>query len=422
MSLRYWNTKQERDTVTELLQCSACLLVSSPPLDYSNPEVTRSYLMDNDFNSLFLYNSIRLYQRISTPLEDTSIPFGAPDLEVEDISESDAIYYFRFRKQDLKGTTEALWPRLRLFLPEDSSKTRVICNNRYTCHYETGILMLLFRLSRPVRLRPEMERYFRSRNSRISAIIHTFLLALYRLSLPYLTTPRIWLPRMQYYSDLIYDKSNGAVQTVWSFIDGTLRPTCRPLYYQESAYSGHKRCHGLKFQSVGVPEGLIALLYGPIPGSRHDSFMLTDSALLPELQRIMPEDGSLGTVYRIYGDPAYPHSLHLFGGFRNPPRHSIQEAWNTEMSRVREMIEWLFGNVLEQFKFLDFRQSMKIFEQPIGLYYFVAVFILNLRVTIYGNNTARYFNARIEDRLSLAGYLNLVSIDELRAEADDYNL
>ena len=50
-------------------------------------------------------------------------------------------------------------------------------------------------------------------------------------------------------------------------------------------YNGHKRVHAIKFQSVVAPNGLIANLYGPVEGKRHDSGMLGDSGLLGKLQQ-----------------------------------------------------------------------------------------------------------------------------------------
>ena len=41
--------------------------------------------------------------------------------------------------------------------------------------------------------------------------------------------------------------------------------------------------HGIKFQSVVAPNGLIASLFGPVEGRRYDSGMLVDSGLLQEL-------------------------------------------------------------------------------------------------------------------------------------------
>jgi hypothetical protein len=70
---------------------------------------------------------------------------------------------------------------------------------------------------------------------------------------------------------------------MWGFIDDTLRNVCRPTRFQRAAYSGHKHTHGIKFQSIVTPDGLIVCLFGPIPGSRHDSFMLAESGLLQQL-------------------------------------------------------------------------------------------------------------------------------------------
>jgi hypothetical protein len=88
----------------------------------------------------------------------------------------------------------------------------------------------------------------------------------------------------------------------------------------------------------------------------------------------MPEDGSNGTIFSLYGDPAYPQSQHLFGGFRNAAAGSAEAAWNTVMSSVRECVEWCFKEVIVQFSFLDFKASMKIFNSPIAQYYVAAVF------------------------------------------------
>ncbi|CAB3994601.1 Hypothetical predicted protein [Paramuricea clavata] len=50
-------------------------------------------------------------------------------------------------------------------------------------------------------------------------------------------------------------------------------------------YNGHKRIHAIKFQSVVAPNGLIANLYGPIEGKRHDAAMLRTSGLLDQLDQ-----------------------------------------------------------------------------------------------------------------------------------------
>ena len=46
----------------------------------------------------------------------------------------------------------------------------------------------------------------------------------------------------------------------FGFIDGTVRPISRPAKYQLVCYYGHKRVHGLKFQSVVLQNGGIGHL------------------------------------------------------------------------------------------------------------------------------------------------------------------
>jgi nuclease HARBI1 len=197
------------------------------------------------------------------------------------------------------------------------------------------------------------------------------------------------------YADLVHHKLSHQFEVnVFGFIDGTLQKICHPKYNQKAAYSGHKRCHGIKFQSVFSADGFYMHFYGPIAGSCHDSFMLRESELLPQLQRLFP-DGR----YHIYGD------LGIFGGYREPQAGSVEARFNTTMSSVREVVEWGFKEIAVQFRFLDFRASMKVYKQPVGQYYYVGAFFLNLRSCFYGNQTAEYFDTVTMD---LDEYLDLV--------------
>ena len=57
----------------------------------------------------------------------------------------------------------------------------------------------------------------------------------------------------------------GAALDNWfGSVDGTVRPISKPGEQQRIVYNGHKRVHALKFQSVAVPNGLIANMYGPV--------------------------------------------------------------------------------------------------------------------------------------------------------------
>ena len=86
-----------------------------------------------------------------------------------------------------------------------------------------------------------------------------------------------------YYDDII-DENDVVVlldgQRHRRFVDGTVRPICRPGKNQRVVYNGCKRVHALKFQSAVAPNGLIANLYGPVEGRRHNSAVLAMSGLL----------------------------------------------------------------------------------------------------------------------------------------------
>ena len=83
--------------------------------------------------------------------------------------------------------------------------------------------------------------------------------------------------------------------------------------------------------------------------------------MLDQLEEIMPHDGD-STIYTLYGDLAYAQSMYWIGGFCNADVGTDEALYNRIMSAVRITVEWGFGAIIKQWKFLDFRQSMKIFE------------------------------------------------------------
>ena len=68
---------------------------------------------------------------------------------------------------------------------------------------------------------------------------------------------------LQTYADAIRMKGS-ALPNCFGFIDGTVRPICRPQENQRIVYNGHKRVYGLKYQSVALLCGMIANMYGPV--------------------------------------------------------------------------------------------------------------------------------------------------------------
>ena len=75
----------------------------------------------------------------------------------------------------------------------------------------------------------------------------------------------------------VIEQAEAAFDNCWGFVDGTVRPVCRPGKNQRAIYDGHKRVHSIKFQAVVLPNGLVGNLFGSIEGRRHNRFMLAAS-------------------------------------------------------------------------------------------------------------------------------------------------
>eukprot|EP00795_Rhopilema_esculentum_P015955 gene15955-biopygen5338 len=202
-----------------------------------------------------------------------------------------------------------------------------------------------------------------------------------------------WLSRenLQSFADAIHNKG-AALDNCWGFVDGTVRPICRPTRNQRAVYNGHKRVHALKFQSVVAPNGMIANLFGPVEGRRHDSRLLVMSGLLEQLEQhsFSPD----GATLCIYGDPAYPHRVHLQRSFARRAALTPDElAFNQSMSHVRINVEWVFGDIINSFKFVDFKKNLKIGLSSVGKFYAVSALLRNALTCLYGNSTAKFFLA-----------------------------
>ena len=286
---------------------------------------------------------------------------------------------FRFQKGDI--------PRLCASLHLDD----VVVTNRYVVPSIEAVCILLKRLAYPCRYSDMVARFGRPVptlsiifNHMINLIYERFHHLLFSLEQP-------WLSResLAKFADCIFKKS-GALNNCWGFIDGTVRECCRPGESQRILYNGHHRAHGLKFQSVSCPNGLIANFYGPVEGRRHDSSLLAESKLLQKLN--VHSFASDETPLCLYGDPAYPLRIHLMTGFKGAV--TPQHAFNEKMNSVRVTVEWIFGDIVRFFAFMDFKKDLKVNLSPIGKMYMVSALLQNAHTCLYGNTTSCFFSMK----------------------------
>ena len=118
--------------------------------------------------------------------------------------------------------------------------------------------------------------------------------------------------------------------------------------------------------------------------------MLADSGLLDDLQRYA--FSRTGQPMCQYGDPAYPLRVHLQTPFRNAVQAPPIQDFNTSMSVLRVSVEWLFGEIINYFKFMDFKKNLKINLSSVGRMYIVSAILRNALTCLYGNSTSDFFS------------------------------
>lgn len=130
-------------------------------------------------------------------------------------------------------------------------------------------------------------------------------------------------------------------------------------------------------------------MYGPVEGRKHDVGMLAESHLLDDLHQYA--FSLAGEPLCTYGDPAYPIRVHLQCPSRNGVLTPQMEAYNTAMSSVRTSVEWLFEDIINYFKFLDFKKNLKLGLSSVGKMYIVSAILRNGPTCLYGNTTSDFF-------------------------------
>ena len=121
----------------------------------------------------------------------------------------------------------------------------------------------------------------------------------------------------------------------------------------------------------------------------HDARMLAVSQLYDDLEGFAFNPA--GREICLHGDPAYPLRVHLQAPFRVGVLTRPMEMFNESMSAVRASVEWLFADIINYFKFLDFKKDLKIGLSQVGKIYIVCAILRNALTCLYSNTTADFF-------------------------------
>ena len=195
---------------------------------------------------------------------------------LRDVSDDDCVSEFRFEKNDILRLNDVMQlpNELTCHLYNDFKLDSVeaLCTLLKRLAYPCRYVDMIPRFGRPV---PQLCMVF---NQMLDYVDTHFGYLLRDLNQPWLSPQQLTL-----FSHTIFNKG-APLDNVWAFVDGTVRGTTRPIRNQRMIYNGHKRKHALKYQSLTTPNGMIANLFGPVEGKRHDSSMLAMSGLMPILE------------------------------------------------------------------------------------------------------------------------------------------
>ena len=295
--------------------------------------------------------------------------------DINDRTDKEFASLFRFKRADIPDLMHAL--RLK---------------NEYTGSNGTkwtgveGLCILLRRLCYPNRL-DDLVPLFGRHRTELSIIINEMTSEIYELHKHRLATiEHPWL-NFEQLAQHVYDKGC-CLKNCWGFTDGSQLRICRPGEGQESVYNGHKRQHSLKYQSLMLPNGIIAHFWGPFEGRRHDSAMYFFSGIDALISKVYDTNGDQMTVFAY---SAYTTRTYLLTPFKGANITALQTEFNANMSGIRACVEWGFGKICGNFAFLNFHKNLKVYLQAVGKLYIVGALLTNAHTCLYGSQTGRYF-------------------------------
>ena len=167
--------------------------------------------------------------------------YGAFDLD--SMTDDECKSKFRFLKNDVYLLEETL------DIPD-----AIKCYNGVVVDGVEALCIMLKRFSYPCRYVDMMPRFGRAvpQLSMISNRIADIIFDDYGHLLRNLAQPWLSQAELKQFAESIHAKG-APLETCWGFIDGTVRPLCKPGQNQRALYNGHKRVHSIKFSLLWHP-------------------------------------------------------------------------------------------------------------------------------------------------------------------------
>ena len=249
-------------------------------------------------------------------------------------------------------------------------------------------------------------------------------------------TVRVSLTELEEYLDGVTDEIEildiaFEVFRVFGFIDDTHIKSCRPgsgpvgdtpgaprrvnaELIQRSFYSGYLRAHGLKFQTVLLPNGLFGSVFGASL-RQNDIGVVNISGLddyLMDLLQMIPGTQSLPALY---GDDIFVQTAVILRSIPNPD-DDVKAKINWRMKSVRQSIELCYGLITNLFKLMGDRKHHKLLRKgdEAKRFGYVCFILFNCYTCFNGNQVNTIFKSTppsIDEYLPL--HENIIPYDPL---------
>jgi hypothetical protein len=163
---------------------------------------------------------------------------------------------------------------------------------------------------------------------------------------------------------------------------------------QQAFYNGWKKFHGTKNQLLELPNGMCADFFGPLSFRRSDLDAVEESEINEKMEEVQFGQDK---QYVLYGDRIYVLASHIRRAHVGDEEDLTPEerCESRVVTKVRIAAEWDFGVTCKIFKFTQFWHKVQLKKhENHRMYYFVATFLRNLHVCLYGTITSKYFKCR----------------------------
>jgi hypothetical protein len=276
---------------------------------------------------------------------------------------------------------------------------------------EFAFLLYVYRMSNRAKL-TLMSTVFGEDYSVISRALAAFGAWLYDAHSHRLTDSlHFWSQHTALYNSKIVARGVPPAYTrVWGFIDATLVCTARPsdvaqvsfppqaaapaviwdIDAQYAFYCAYAMQHGLKWQAVVGPCGLIMDLSGCAFGSHHDSRLYSESKILQRLLEMHWIDLNIRAMpnyFQLMADSAYSNSPVMI---RVPGGRSSEAV---RCSALRVAVEHAFSKIYQKCSAMDWSNNLRLFtgQRVIEMFYNCAL-LCNMHTCLNGSQIGNYFD------------------------------